>query len=169
MSRRSIFTLCAIAAAGLLIQQGHPSAQQKSLKDQLVGTWILVEATDVAADGAKTNPWGANPKGTYMFDASGHFAQMLIRADLPKYANRAQGTPDQNKAIVAGSVAMYGTYAVDEATKVLNVHFEGSTFSAFNGTDGKRTITSLTTDELKLSNPATSTGTRADSVWRRAK
>ena len=26
-----------------------------------------------------------------MFDTSGHFTQMLIRSDLPKIANRAQG------------------------------------------------------------------------------
>jgi hypothetical protein len=145
-------------------------AQQKSLKEQLVGTWILVEAVDVAADGTKTNPWGANPKGTYMFDASGHFTQMLIQSDLPKIANRAQGgTPEQNKAIVSGAIAMYGTYSVNETDKTITVRFEGSTFSGFNGTEGKRIITSLSADEMKTANPATSTGTKAESVWRRAK
>jgi len=145
-------------------------AQQKSLKEQLVGTWILVEAVDVAADGSKTNSWGANPKGTYMFDASGHFTQMLIRSDLPKIANRAQGgTPDQNKAIVSGAIAMYGTYSVNEAEKTITVRFEGSTFSGFNGSEGKRIITLLSADEMKTTNPATSTGTKAEAVWRRAK
>src|SRR5262249_348542 len=146
------------------------AAQQKSLKEQLVGAWILVEAADAAADGSKTNPWGANPKGTYMFDASGHFTQMLIRSDLPKIANRAQGgTPEQNKAIVSGAIAMYGTYSVNETEKTITVRFEGSTFSGFNGTEGKRTITSLSADEMKTANPATSTGTKAESTWRRAK
>ena len=145
-------------------------AQQKSLKEQLVGTWILVEALDVAADGTKSNSWGANPKGTYMFDASGHFTQMLIRSDLPKIANRAQGgTPEQNKAIVSGAIAMYGTYSVNEAEKMITVRFEGSTFSGFNGTEGKRMVTSISADEMKTANPATSTGMKAESVWRRAK
>ena len=169
MYPRHIVTLSAIAALGLSLLLGNAMAQQKSLKDQLVGTWILVEAIDVHPDGSRTNPWGTNPKGTYMFDASGHFAQMLLRSDLPKYKNRAEGTAEENKAVVQGSVAMYGTYSVDEPTKAIMVRFEGSTFAAFNGTDGKRTITSLTADELKTTNQATSTGTRADSVWRRAK
>src|SRR5258708_32369839 len=63
-------------------------AQQKSFKEQLVGTWSLVEAADVTADGTKTNPWGANPKVPCLFDASAHSTQMPIRSDLPKCANR---------------------------------------------------------------------------------
>jgi len=169
MNRRSILNVSVLTVLALSVMSGSTIAQQKSLKDQLVGTWTLVEAIDVRPDGSKFNPWGSNPLGTYMFDASGRFAQMLIRSDLPKLPNRAKGTAEQNQAIVAGSVAMYGTYSVNEADKVITVHFEGSTFAGFNGTDGKRTIVSLTADELRTTNPNTSTGTRADSVWKRAK
>jgi hypothetical protein len=169
MNQRHMLSLAMVTALGVIGMHGGTVAQQKTLKDQLVGTWILAEAMDVRADGSKVNPWGDNPKGTYMFDASGRFAQMLIRSDLPKIANRAQGTPEQNKAVVAGSIAMYGTYSVSEADKVLTVRYEGSTFAGFNGTEGKRTIVSITADEVRFSNPSTSTGTRADSVWRRAK
>lgn len=167
--KRFGFSILSTLATLALIPIGAV-AQQKSLKEQLVGTWILVEAVDVAADGSKTNSWGANPKGTYMFDTSGHFTQMLIRSDLPKIPNRAQGgTPEQNKFIVSGAIAMYGTYSVNDTEKTITVRFEGSTFSGFNGTEGKRIITSLSADEMKTTNPATSTGTKAESVWRRAK
>jgi hypothetical protein len=37
------------------------------------------------------------------------------------------------------------------------------------GGEQKRVITSLTADELRYTNPSTSTGTKAESVWRRAK
>jgi hypothetical protein len=168
MNRRNILSIAAATLLGLGLLPGSVVAQQKSLKDQLVGTWILVQAMDVHPDGTTSNPWGDNPKGTYMFDASGHFTQMLMRSDLPKMANRMQGTAEENKAVVTGSVAFYGTYTVDEAAKVIHVHFEGSTFAAFNGKDGSRNIVSLTANELKTSNPATSSGMRADSVWRRA-
>lgn len=158
-----VLTLVTCALPGIAI------AQQKTIKEQLVGTWILIDAIDVSPDGTKNSPWGPSPKGTYMFDSDGHFAQMLLRSDLPKFKNRAQGTAEQNKAVVQGSVAMYGTYSINEADKLLTVHFEGSTFAAFNGTEGKRTILSVTAEELRLTNPATSTGTRADSTWQRAK
>jgi type II secretory pathway pseudopilin PulG len=167
--KRFGFSILSTLATLALIPIGAV-AQQKSLKEQLVGTWILVEALDVAADGSKTNSWGANPKGTYMFDTSGHFTQMLIRSDLPKIPNRAQGgTPEQNKFIVSGAIAMYGTYSVNDTEKTITVRFEGSTFSGFNGTEGKRIITSLSADEMKTTNPGTSIGMKAESVWRRAK
>ena len=64
---------------------------------------------------------------------------------------------------------MYGTYTVDEASKTITVRFEGSSFAKFNGTEGKRVVTSITEDELRTMNPATSTGTKAESVWKRVK
>src|SRR3979490_1521645 len=114
MNRRKIFGLAAITTLGLALLPGSSFAQQKSLKEQLVGTWILVEAVDINSDGSKSNSWGPNPKGTYMFDGSGHFAQMLIQSDLPKITSRTQGTPEQNKSVAGGLVAMYGTYSVNE-------------------------------------------------------
>ena len=79
------------------------------------------------------------------------------------------GTPEEHKAIAQGVIAMYGTYTVDEANKTITVKFEGSSFAKFNGTEGKRIITSISADEFRSTNPATSTGTKAESVWRRVK
>src|SRR5215475_15487432 len=96
MNHRSILSISVLTILTLSVMSGSTIAQQKSLKDQLVGTWTLVEAIDVRPDGSKFNPWGSNPLGTYMFDASGRFAQMLIRSDLPKLPNRAKGTAEEN-------------------------------------------------------------------------
>lgn len=169
MKWRNIFGLSAIMAFGLALLPGSALSQGKSLKEQLVGAWTLVSAVDTLPDGSKSEPWGPNPKGVYMFDANGRFTQMLMRSDLPKLTNRMQGTPEQNKALAQGAIAMYGTYSVNEADKVITVHFEGSTFASFVGTDGKRIVTSITSDELRTTNPATSTGTKAELVWKRMK
>ena len=40
-------------------------AQQKSLKDQLVGAWTLVSSTSKQPDGSLQ--WGSNPKGSIIF------------------------------------------------------------------------------------------------------
>jgi lipocalin-like protein len=169
MNRRSLLSLSTITALGFALVPGGVIAQQKSLKDQIVGSWTLVQAIDTHADGTKTNPWGANPKGAYMFGADGRFAQMLFHTDLPKIDNRMGGTPDQNKAIAQGVVAMYGSYTVDEANKTIVVKLEGSSFAKFVGTEGKRVITSIDDYEFRSTNPATSTGTKAESVWRRVR
>jgi hypothetical protein len=169
MNRRSILGLSIIATSSIALLPGGAVAQQKSLQDQIVGWWTLVQATDIHADGTKVNPWGANPKGAYMFSADGRFTQILFHADLPKIDNRMGGTPDQNKAIAQGIVPMYDSYTVDEANKTIIVKFEGSSFAKFVGTEGKRVITSINDNEFQSANPATSTGTKAESVWRRVK
>src|SRR5262245_37050582 len=139
-----------------------------TLAEQLVGTWILASSHDVAADGTRTETWGPNPLGTCMFDADGRFAQIVMRADLPKVARRDLTTPEQGRSVAVGSLAMYGTYAVDEAAQTLIVRFSGCTFASFNGTEGRRSVTMLGPDELKFTNAGRSGGTSGESVWRRA-
>jgi hypothetical protein len=169
MKHDGVLGLPLILALGFALQTSTALGQQKSLKEQIVGSWTLVEAADIHADGTKTNPWGTSPKGAYMFGADGRFTQMLFHTDLPKIENRMGGTPDQNKAIAQGVVAMYGSYTVDEANRTVVVKFEGASFAKFVGTEGKRVITSINADEFRSANPATSTGTKAESIWKRVK
>jgi hypothetical protein len=60
--------------------------------------------------------------------------------------------------------------AVNETEKVLTFHLDASTFPNQVGTDQKRTVTSLTADELimKYSNPAAIFGVQIHQVWKRA-
>jgi Lipocalin-like domain len=146
-------------------------AQQKTLKEQVTGHWIFVSSIDTNKDGTKTNRFGPNAKGLVMFDPSGRFSFFISRADLPKFAanNINQGTAEENKAVLQGTIAYYGTWTVDEASKTLITNVEAATYPNLNGATQKRTITSLTADELKYTNPATTAGTSSDVIWRRAK
>ncbi len=157
------------AAMALLFLSFAVPADAQSAKDQLVGTWMLVSIYDEHQDGSKFNPFGANPTGILMFDGNGHFAAQLIGSGLPKFAsnNRLEGTPEENKAIVQGSICYFGTYSVSEADQTLNYHIESSSFPNFSGADQKRSLT-LAGDELKYTGP-TSTGGTAHVVWKRAK
>jgi hypothetical protein len=171
MDRRSILGLPAIVGVGLPALLSSAAAQQKTIKDQIVGTWTFVSALDVHPDGKKTDRWGTNPKGIFIFDSHGHFAQFITRSDLPKFAAATadKGTAEENKAVLAGFVASFGTYTVNEADKTVITHVEGSVFPNLIGRDQKRTISALTADELKYTNPTTSTGTVAEATWRRVK
>ena len=154
---------------GVVLPAGDAVAQQKSLKEQLVGTWIYVSSTSTRADGSKTE----NPslKGIVIYTSDGHFAFVSVRADLPKLANpdRARATAEEAQAVVAGSIAYFGTYSINEVDKVLTPRVEGSTYANLIGTDQKRIITSLTADELKFTNPRTPAGVTLEFVWKRAK
>jgi Lipocalin-like domain len=85
-----------------------------------------------------------------------------------KSTNRQQGTPEENQAVVHGTTAQFGTWSVDEGSKTLIVHIDGSLFPNQAGTDSKRSVT-LAGDDLKVSNPTPGSGGRSDSVWKRAK
>src|SRR5262245_35767437 len=169
MDRRSILGLPVMVGFGFPALVSSASAQQKSMKDQIVGTWTFVSALDVHPDGKKTDRWGPNPKGVFMFDSHGHFAQFITRSDLPKFAAGAvdKGTVDEAKAVLAGFVASFGTYTVNETDKTVTTHVEGSVFPNLVGRDQKRAISSLTTDELKYINPTTSMGMSAEATWKR--
>ena len=142
-------------AAGAAEQKAPAPA--KSMKEAIVGTWSLLIDDAVTADGTHVPNFGPNPIGVAMFTADGHFSVSITRAGRPKFAsnNRTKGTADENKAVVAGSNAFFGSYAVNEADKSLTLRVDGSTYPNLEGTTQKRTITSLTSgDELTWTNPA---------------
>jgi lipocalin-like protein len=134
------------------------AAQQKSLKEQLVGTWAFVSSTGKLADG--NSPWGTNPKGQLSFDANGRYSSIIVRSDLAKYAsnNRTQPSPAEAIATVQGAIAFFGTYTMNEADRSYTVRVDGSSYPNFNGTDLKQVVESITADELKIRNPAPSYG-----------
>jgi Lipocalin-like domain len=84
----------------------------------LVGTWTLLSVV-TEQDGRKFDAYGPTAKGLWVFDANGRYSIVVIAGDLPNFAsgNRSSGTTDENKAVVAGSLAHFGTYVVDEADK----------------------------------------------------
>jgi hypothetical protein len=171
MNRRTIFSMATIAALGLVMLPTGAVSQQKTLKEQLVGTWTLVSiiATDKA--GAKSERRGPNPKGLLIFEANGRYSLLTSRSDLPRFAidNVNQGTAEEYKAVVTGMIANIGTWAVDEATKTITTYIEAGSFPNLNGNTQKRVISALTAEELKYVNGASAVGTVDEAVWRRAR
>src|SRR5580700_10859712 len=135
MNSRSIFSLSSITVLGLALLPSQPVSQQKSIKEQLVGTWTLVASENLRADGSKVDEYGPDPKGTLIFGSNGRYSVAIMRADLPKFAaGRAdQGTTLENQAVISGLVTHFGTYSVDEADKILTSHIEASSFPNNDG------------------------------------
>jgi hypothetical protein len=103
-----------------------------------------------------------------IFDANGRFAIINVNPETPKFAsnNRAQGTPDENKAAVLGGIALYGAYTV--ADKVITFKVEGSTYPYWTGTEQKRNLTAFTAEQLTWT-LAASVGGTAEVTWKRVK
>ena len=164
MNRR--ITLALGTMAMLCLGVALPGAGVAQTANDIVGNWALVSA-DTVNPGSRVPTFGDNPKGILIFSSDGRFIYLFSRSDLPKFASnsRATGTPEENKAVVQGSIATFGTYSVTD--KTLSLKVENSTFPNWLGTDQKRTIM-ITGDELKWTNPAGSAGGVAELVFRRA-
>ena len=131
---------------------------QHGLKEQIVGTWTPVSQY-VDQDGKRLEPFGSNPKGIVVYDNNGRFVLVLQRASLPKFesSNRMAGSPEENKAIVQGSIAYFGSYSVDEKEQKINIHYDGSTYPNWDGEDQVRLI-SIKGDELSMVSPVSAVG-----------
>jgi Lipocalin-like domain len=147
------------------------AAQQKSLRDQLIGTWDFVVAEVVAPDGKKSFPFGETPKGILIFTAGGQFAQIHTASDLPKIAsdNRLTGSPEEYSTIMRRSISLFGTYSVDEEKKTVTYNIVSSSYPNFAGEAQVRTIDKLTAGEFVNTNPNVAGGRgRASNFYKRA-
>ena len=123
MNRAAAFfvRMSSVLLAGFVLSSGPAPAQQKSLKEQLVGAWILVSNQNIAANGEKRQLFGASPKGISIFDASGWYTQIQVNPNRPEFKGptRLDGTAEENRAVVRATAGHFGTWSVNEADKTL--------------------------------------------------
>ena len=137
-----------LALVGLAISFALPTfaQQQKSLKELIVGTWLLESVYDQTQDGQKHNPWGDGVKGQAIYTSDGHFSWMIMSANRPK--------ADTSPRIPVGQVnAFWGTYTIDEAAKTITEHIERCTFPQWDGGGGTDNIEFPTEDEFHFTVP----------------
>ncbi len=171
MRNATLRTLVTLGISLLLVplawSQGGNS--QTATSASLVGTWTLVSETAHQGD-KTTQPLGPNPLGMMMFDRGGRFMMFIARPGIPKFAagKRDAGTPEENKAVLAGLLAFYGTYSVTETDQVLILRPEASTFPNWIGADQKRFL-KLVGDQQIWTNRTPAIGAAVvEVVWRRA-
>ena len=160
----------AVLAAALTF--GQASAQQKTLRDQIVGTWNFVVAEVVAPDGKKSFPFGETPKGILIFTADGHFAQIHVASDVPKIAsgNRLKGTAEEYATIMRRSISVFGDYSIDEGKKTVTYKIVSASYPNWQGEAQERSIDTLTADEFVNTNHNVAGGRgSASNYYKRAK
>jgi hypothetical protein len=156
MKRREFIVLLGSAAAVL----PHPTLANSaeaaaSMAVRLIGTWRFVSSVNTRSDGTTFERWGSNAKGTLMFDADGHFVQVVMG--------------EESRIFGAKSFFAFGTYKVDESNNTYTIHPEGSSNPKLNGMEQRRIIVSLTKDELKYINPISTSGHKVETIWQRVR
>jgi hypothetical protein len=73
-----------VTVASLTALPDHAIAE--SLRERLVGTWLLVSNTNTGPDGTNRQPFGESPTGILILEANGRYAQVFTRPGRPKGA-----------------------------------------------------------------------------------
>jgi hypothetical protein len=154
MERREFIALIGMAAAAM---PAHASAEPMhapdSISARLVGTWSFASSVNTRKDGSTFDRWGANPKGIFMFDRGGNYAQIIVGSE--------------SKVFGAKTFCAFGTYSVEDGKQVLVTQLAACSAPKLSGTIQNREIILLTASEFKYSNPLTSVGAVAEVLWKR--
>jgi hypothetical protein len=99
------------------------------ISNQVVGTWTLVSGK-VDPDGSNRDLFGTHPSGQLIFTDDLRFPVILNDPDTPRFASsdRRQGTEAENKAALAGALALYAPIGsmprdISRASKLSNRPF----------------------------------------------
>ena len=117
--------------------------QLPSMAQSLTGTWTLVSVDNIYPDSSRVHPYGDAPQGMLVFDSKGNYAIQILKAVRPKVASgdKNKATPEENAALVQGSNAHYGKYAVNESDHSITFNIEHASFPNWEGTAQKRSYT----------------------------
>jgi hypothetical protein len=107
MDRRHLLEIMATTALGFALIGSGAVAQQKPIKDQLVGAWTLLLDDGINPDGTHVPTFGPNPVGTLIFTPNGRYSLQIMRViNRGPFAsdNRDAGTAEENKAVSQGTI-----------------------------------------------------------------
>lgn len=172
MHRHAILglTVSAFFLTGVLLGVGHPSAQQRPLKDQLIGTWTLVSSEVVEPNGNR-GPLvkGSDVQGLMIFTEGGKVSFQVIGAHPMIASNdRLKMTPHEMMATAESILSFFGSYTVNAAEKGFTMQIERSSFPNQTAAPAKRLV-EFTGDEMKVTNPVRRGGGQITLVWKRTK
>ena len=82
MERREFIALIGMAAAAMPSRaSAEPINQTDSTSGRLVGTWSFASSVNTRKDGSTFDRWGADPRGIFMFDRGGNYAQIIVGSE----------------------------------------------------------------------------------------
>lgn len=159
-----------ILASGMVLPAAAAAAIPRSTSDNpLVGTWSLIEATTVNAEGA-SGPWLGREmsKGIIIYDASGTVSVQIASARNSVSARTGflSLPDDQRLAYLDSYYAYYGRYEYDAQSSIVTHLIEAALYPDEIGKTAKRSVF-LNGNEVTLTTPPSPNGARNVLRWRR--
>lgn len=92
-----------------------------------VGVWDIVELVNWSPDGARSEPYGSDPNGMFVYTPEGHL--ILHITTNPLLPAQPRPPSQEDMALRARSaIAYYGRYTVDLGEQVIVHHIEGDLY-----------------------------------------
>src|SRR3546814_11439836 len=104
-----------VLTAGAIIAFSVCTAAFSATKSPLVGTWKMISAT-LERQGTQSDAYGPNPHGWLVFTEELTFVEVLTDPRVPAFrsSGRGEGTDEENRAAMAGSIGFFGRYTIDQ-------------------------------------------------------
>jgi hypothetical protein len=166
--KKLLFPFLLISVAFKPIDSSDKTNNMK--KNNVAGRWDLISGY-LDNHGQRIDILGTHPGGMLILTDDLHFMVIVTNPDIPKFASgdRSNGTPEEYKRAVTSSLAVYGTYTVDENGNFLEQHVIGSTFRDMNGTSrGRNELTEKVEGNRMTENLKIADGVTITIVWQRA-
>ncbi len=125
-------TILVAGAAVMAFSSADPAVAQTPNK--VAGTWQIVAAT-VEMNGTTSHPYGLSLQDCVVFTSDMYFVEFLHDPQIPRFKSneRGGGTDEENRAVMAGTLALYGRYSVDADGNFSGNTVEGSSFPNWIG------------------------------------
>lgn len=138
---------------------------EKTFREQVIGTWKLLEYTRENKDGERYYPLGKDAAGFLMYTHDGYMSAQLMAQNRPEYTlgELHNGTLEEMAKAAHGYHAYSGQYEVDEEHQTLYHHME---VSMIPNRLGKVQDRMIVMNENKIT--ITSNSTSSYIVWERA-
>lgn len=101
---------------------------KQSFREQVIGTWTLLEYTREDKNGERYHPLGKDATGFLMYTSDGYMSAQLMAQGRPDYSlgELHNGTQEEMAQAAHGYHAYSGKYEVDEENQTLYHHMEVS-------------------------------------------
>lgn len=154
----------ALATSGAAIADTNPAGAPFPL----AGSWTLVAADVLRADGSRARDYGEAPRGMLQIDTQGRYTLQIYQSERPLFASgdKKTGSAPEYQAASLGSSTHFGTLVIDTRAQTLAFHIEQSAFKNWEGSVQQRRY-ELHGDELSYRVPPRADGSVPISVWRR--
>jgi hypothetical protein len=149
----------------------NSAGAQSAPSSALIGTWTLERVDNINPDGSRVHLYGESPQGVLTFDAAGHYALQIMRADRPRFAanDRLKGSDAEVRALAEGINTHWGRYSIDSSGTMLVFAIDHASFPNWEG-QLRPTRFLLATNRLTYSVASPTTGgpgVTGEVVWRR--